>query len=283
VEQANKYNQFNFQYLTWKDGAMYDASLTTQPAIPGIPANNGVNLLARSQDVSIYMCPSDGSTSQVAANNDNDLSKGAHGRTNYVGCMGTTSTGFLGIPVAGPGKGIFGDGVFNKQGILKGVPIGQITDGTSNTAMFAEIMRSTWPQNPAPSGQDNTVMIGHASVAGANDTDGRAIPSCASGTNFSVGIKYVGLEYERDLMGTAFYTHTLPPNWNKKVTSGVQPHNCFDSSTFQYWHVASSSYHPGGVMVCMGDGSVRFVNDNINFATWQAMGSRAGGEVVSNQ
>jgi hypothetical protein len=30
----------------------------------------------------------------------------------------------------------------------------------------------------------------------------------------------------------------------------------------------------------MGDGSVRFVKDSIALATWRALGSRAGGEVV---
>jgi prepilin-type processing-associated H-X9-DG protein len=46
-------------------------------------------------------------------------------------------------------------------------------------------------------------------------------------------------------------------------------------------HIAASSYHTGGVNACMADGSVRFVSDGINFTTWRAMGTRAGGEVVS--
>jgi prepilin-type processing-associated H-X9-DG protein len=44
--------------------------------------------------------------------------------------------------------------------------------------------------------------------------------------------------------------------------------------------VAASSYHAGGVNVGMADGSVRFVSDTIDFATWQGMGTRAGNEVV---
>jgi len=31
----------------------------------------------------------------------------------------------------------------------------------------------------------------------------------------------------------------------------------------------------------MADGSVRFVSEAINFQTWRAMGTRSGGEVVS--
>lgn len=45
-------------------------------------------------------------------------------------------------------------------------------------------------------------------------------------------------------------------------------------------HSAARSYHVGGVQAAMADGSVRFVSDNINLATWQALGSRGGGEVT---
>jgi hypothetical protein len=33
----------------------------------------------------------------------------------------------------------------------------------------------------------------------------------------------------------------------------------------------------------MADGSVRFISANIDFPTWQAMGTRAGGEPLSPQ
>lgn len=41
------------------------------------------------------------------------------------------------------------------------------------------------------------------------------------------------------------------------------------------------SLHPGGANVLMGDGSVRFIKQSINLVTWQALSSRAGGEVIS--
>ena len=43
----------------------------------------------------------------------------------------------------------------------------------------------------------------------------------------------------------------------------------------------ASSYHTGGANAVTADGSVRFVRETIDFPTWQAMGSRAGGEVVA--
>jgi prepilin-type N-terminal cleavage/methylation domain-containing protein/prepilin-type processing-associated H-X9-DG protein len=45
--------------------------------------------------------------------------------------------------------------------------------------------------------------------------------------------------------------------------------------------ITSRSYHPGGVNVLLGDGSVRFIKSTINGATWRALGTVAGGEVVS--
>jgi prepilin-type N-terminal cleavage/methylation domain-containing protein/prepilin-type processing-associated H-X9-DG protein len=41
------------------------------------------------------------------------------------------------------------------------------------------------------------------------------------------------------------------------------------------------SQHTGGVNAGFADGSVRFVNENIDIVTWRAVGSVAGGEVVS--
>src|SRR5205823_9468698 len=109
VEQSNKYNLFNFNFVVWNDGALYDVSDPLQPPVKGAVANLGVNTAARMQDVPIYLCPSDASSQVAAVNypNDTDTSKGLRGRANYMACMGATSTGFLGIPPAGPGKGIF--------------------------------------------------------------------------------------------------------------------------------------------------------------------------------
>src|SRR5262245_23617350 len=108
VEQANKYNQFNFNYKTWNDA----------PAVAGLPAMPGVNLAARTQDIPIYLCPSDGSSTQRGSN-DVDLSLGAQGRLNYLACLGTTSQ----FTTSGPGAGIFASGAPAAGQILKGVAI----------------------------------------------------------------------------------------------------------------------------------------------------------------
>ncbi len=41
------------------------------------------------------------------------------------------------------------------------------------------------------------------------------------------------------------------------------------------------SYHPGGINVALGDGSTQFINDSISEPIFQALGSRAGGEVAT--
>ena len=43
------------------------------------------------------------------------------------------------------------------------------------------------------------------------------------------------------------------------------------------------SDHAGGTISCMADGSVRFFSQNISTFTHNALGSRAGGEVVSGE
>jgi prepilin-type N-terminal cleavage/methylation domain-containing protein/prepilin-type processing-associated H-X9-DG protein len=48
-----------------------------------------------------------------------------------------------------------------------------------------------------------------------------------------------------------------------------------------YAAITARSYHPGGVNALMADGSVRFVKEGISGPTWRALGTIAGGEVVS--
>jgi prepilin-type processing-associated H-X9-DG protein len=47
------------------------------------------------------------------------------------------------------------------------------------------------------------------------------------------------------------------------------------------WKEARSR-HPGGVNVLFGDGSVHFMKNTIDSITWGAVGTRAGGEVISS-
>lgn len=44
----------------------------------------------------------------------------------------------------------------------------------------------------------------------------------------------------------------------------------------------AGSRHPGGVNALFGDGSVRFIRNSISPFTWEALGTREGGEVVGD-
>ncbi len=69
------------------------------------------------------------------------------------------------------------------------------------------------------------------------------------------------------------YYHVMTPN--KKACAVASGFGNADS------FIGPSSMHPGGVNLLLLDGSVRFV-DAIAPAVWLALGSRAGGEVISS-
>lgn len=97
----------------------------------------------------------------------------------------------------------------------------------------------------------------------------------------------------RDLRGftwwgdAAEFTTYLAPNstlgdsiYSAYYCNSADPFNppCQVSTTSQPTMFASRSLHPGGVQVLLGDGSVRFVSENINLATWRALGTARGKE-----
>ncbi len=254
VEQANKFNQFNFAF---------DVHSAT------------VNFPAQNQDVPIFLCPSDPSGAQMT--NSAGLTVG---RTNYFGNIGAVADSRASSDLA---AGIFHTNSATVAGETpKGIAMTAITDGTSNTVMFAEVMRSQTANTTTVDYTTNTA-VGTTSIAsGTLAYDGRTAPGCAGGT-VSRLINYVGLQYHRGgINHNTLYAHTLPPNWNRRQqTAAAQRYTCGDTS-FRRAHIAASSYHTGGVNVCMADGSCRFVRDSVDFNSWRNVGSRAGGEVVQN-
>ena len=97
-------------------------------------------------------------------------------------------------------------------------------------------------------GTTNTIMIGERE--GSNDKDGTLRPATFQHVN------------------RAFWG--LGPTPGYVMSSGYHPPNppFTNDGTLQS---PFSSMHSGGVQICMADGSVRFINDNIDSATEDAI------------
>jgi prepilin-type N-terminal cleavage/methylation domain-containing protein/prepilin-type processing-associated H-X9-DG protein len=263
VEQANKYNLFDLNYDVNGDGRIH-SSIT--------PASK-TNGPARAQDVPIYLCPSDPSSNTYSA----WPAPGNAGRLNYHGSQGAHSN----VRTSDGQGGVFSMPYPSGGNVMKGYPINGLSDGTSNTLMFAEVMRATMQSNQAAP-WDNTSV--YRDTGTWDHLDGRNVAGCAGTSVSGTPLRYTGHQYYRALPFLQTFSTTLPPNWNRKVSSGQQRYNCWGPDSaggLNAMHIAASSYHTGGVNVGMGDGSVRFVRDSIDFVNWRATGSRSGGEVVN--
>ena len=70
------------------------------------------------------------------------------------------------------------------------------------------------------------------------------------------------------------YAHTMMPNEKSCQTT--------DSDWWGTNVLAAVSAHTNGVNVAKADGSVSFITDNVGNQIWWAMGTRNGGETVSD-
>ena len=73
---------------------------------------------------------------------------------------------------------------------------------------------------------------------------------------------------------TLFNTVALP---NSAKWTYCSDTSSGSASTFS----EADSYHSGGVNTLMADGSVRFIKNTVSRATWWALGTRKGNEVLS--
>jgi prepilin-type N-terminal cleavage/methylation domain-containing protein len=194
-------------------------------------------LAGRDTKLTFFQCPSHPS---LVVN----PSKNAYHVSTYNGVIGTTcfnddqmdATTDIGYR---PGNGIFH--------LNTCVRIADVTDGTSNTLMVAEVpdeVKGTPNSNRLP-GSDRRYCF-TANGDGNPPTDI---------TEFLVGMEA-----------------NDPINANHRDAAG------FYNNNGEY----AGSYHPGGAQFALTDGSVRFITQTINMTTYQGLGSRDGGEVVSD-
>jgi prepilin-type processing-associated H-X9-DG protein len=105
--------------------------------------------------------------------------------------------------------------------------------------------------------------------------------SACSAASASTGRKSktptLGEDYISALVGYTMGNLIVPPD-SKAPNCNVNPNGTIDDpGTY-----GLSSYHPGGANVLVADGSVRFLKDSVDNQTLWALGSRAGGEVISS-
>ncbi|OJW19964.1 MAG: hypothetical protein BGO49_10595 [Planctomycetales bacterium 71-10] len=252
----------------------------------GLDVNNsGENETARCQLVAAFICPSDASSTRMPGSTVYPGSTGLIGYSNYFASIGATASLLFDTATATAETNSSTLGIFNYKMNLTGslatnpkfrsvestVTIASVTDGTSNTAVFSETRRSPLAATATASNlTDRNVIHRLSSWDVTVDNYAPRIPDCDTSTQ--TVLPYRGQQYYRGQQFVSTYGHTVPPNY--------KGFDCMDT----YWgvgHLAARSYHSGGVNVGMADGSVKFVKDSVSLQTWRALGTKAGGEIIS--
>jgi prepilin-type processing-associated H-X9-DG protein len=141
-----------------------------------------------------------------------------------------------------------------------GLKLTDVTDGTSNTVAFSETTLGAGGAAP-PGAKD--VRLYYKDVSALSQANCDASTALVSDR---------GALWADGAYNCTLYNNVRPPN--SPLMDCVQHSN-------PAWKAARSR-HDAGVNALLADGSVRFVGDGIAPATWQALGTRAGGEVISD-
>lgn len=213
------------------------------------------NKQARMAQVPVFLCPSD----------PDELPLEEGGRSNYFANQGNSL--LHGNPPTDPSDPNFGfpapNGIFFLNSRVK---FQDIMDGTSHTAAFSEKIK----------GDGSNAIITEESDTFAPDTDPETMDEAVADCNAcdindltKQGQSYIGVPWLRAYHSNSQYYHINKPNGR----SCMYPPGRIMTT--------AGSRHPGGVHVLMCDGSVHFINDTIDIATWRGMGTRAGKENIA--
>jgi prepilin-type N-terminal cleavage/methylation domain-containing protein len=210
-----------------------------------VPPQHENNQIPRETRLTTFLCPSE--------SRDNPMpTLGA--ATNYV-----ANTGAMPFFVI-PGNQLF-SGVFYVNTSLR---LADITDGTSNTALFSERLMADGSNAIVSPVED--VFFHPADPSNADEAHTLClqvdITNLANQFPLFMGAPWMHHQHR--------YQHISPPNGRScgfflAGKSTMPP----------------SSRHSGGVMLAIGDGSVRFVAETVDLTAWRALGTRNGGEVNS--
>ncbi|MBD3674442.1 MAG: DUF1559 domain-containing protein [Planctomycetaceae bacterium] len=222
--------------------------------------NSGNNNTLSRNKIPVLKCPS-----------DRDY-QGAEPGVNYAGCAGSSVN--LWFPQSGGGQS---NGIFPQRQSLS---MGALLDGTSNVIAFSEQLVGDNSQsgvsdsdivvtsNPGFADQHfpTQAEINNAETV-CNAADPTSIPS----------LSRTGRNWSAPYPSQSRFNTAAPPNW--KGRSCAMGGN-FGLAADRNGIFAARSRHTGGVQVCLADGSVRFISENINLQTWQWLGAREDGNPI---
>jgi prepilin-type N-terminal cleavage/methylation domain-containing protein/prepilin-type processing-associated H-X9-DG protein len=249
IEQGNLFSATNF--------ALPPETPGMAGAVPFMPAYqnpNRENMTACMTQVATFLCPSDAPPLGEWPGGNNYL---ANQQT--WACDLSENFPSTNAPTEMP-RGIFY--------YLSSTAPAKVTDGLSNTAYFSEKIRGTGQANPRT---DMLIFTNQTTLAATYAACTQLNVMTAPPLTSRQGMSWVMGE-----MCCTLYNHVAPPN----STTCAAP-NFPGNMANMAMQVPPSSFHPGGANVMMGDGSVRFIKNSVNVQTWQAIGTRNGGETVS--
>ena len=209
--------------------------------------------------INTYICPSDLQQTQTTTASGN-----VYSQSSYSGMSGRVDTNqfYYGVPpcCGASAPSIQGDGVFMADYAYK---LAQITDGLSNTIYVGE--HSRFLNDPEPLMNWWNRYGNFVSVNGEFRAQVVAMSVARINSNLQVP--------EIDESGSLNTANSAP--WG--------PFNWFYNPL--YWDGGQHgfrSFHPGGANFVFGDGSVRFLKQTMNPPTYQALSTRASGEIISS-
>ncbi|WP_437192841.1 DUF1559 domain-containing protein [Planctomicrobium sp. SH527] len=254
IEQSALYNSLNIN----NDGFYAHAGGATpcNAASPDTPCGFNGNAILRNKSIAAYKCPS----SPLSDFNHAHMTLSYQGMTmDYVGVTGAYPDPLNRAQMC-TGENLASSSAYCRNGIMvafESKRMRDCTDGTTNTILIAE-----------QSGAVNKVSRSANYLGGWFSVANTLPTSITAGTSFppsTTGFWYAG----------GLTTVRYPPNAYSNSTSPPTAANSQGS-----FNTVTNSFHTGGINILLADGSVRFLSENVDFATYRYLSCRDDGQVI---